>query len=185
MRFVYHASGNSGITLFQPGRFWQRDNFSISGRLQDEETPPDGASLFYAFYATDLDFVPFYFAPKGVARIYLAKAKHHDHFGNGLRLLQIDCAFMDRVLIFGESDKASLESYAFSLYEFDVVDFRKLPTNEYVAESPVTPRAETTYASGLNEIQKREIHVHFVADLTTIFRDLVQAGIRFDAQGHF
>jgi hypothetical protein len=181
---LFHASGEQGVTLFVPRRFWHSADFTRSGRLRDGQEPPEGVEVLDAFYATERKYLPFYFPPPGVRRIQVWAGKHSD-FDASLTALGMDTTNTRRVILIDEADRHRLTGHWCSVYVFDRSAFRRVSPSEWVALAPVAPLGETVLENALEALTVEGVHVEFVPDLAQCFRDLKSRGLAFDAQGDF
>ncbi len=184
MNLVYHASAIQGIPIFHPRPFWHAENFSWSGRLWEGQEPPTDTSVTGLVFATSRYFLPFYFAPSGTRRVYIA-ANKTANYPVGAALLGVDPQSTERILLFDEGSRRALEDHTFSVYAFDAADFRRLPNGEFVSDRSVTPLQETVHRDALSNIVGEGIAAIFVTDLPRTFHDLRTAGVPADAQGDF
>lgn len=183
MAIVYHASDKLGMREFIPRRFWHSADYSRSGNLRDGEVPPPGMTEVSAFYASTLEYLPFYFVPPTVRRLYLSLAKHCD-MPLALTLLNIETPSKN-LLIVTPADAAKLEAYTFSVYEFDAAQFQRVSGSEYIAGQPVRPLREIVYTNARKHLEERRYQIATLPDLDVAFRLMRSHKISFDAQGRF
>ena len=182
---VYKASERIGVTLFEPRPFWASADFSRSGGAADPSTVQPGATVFHGVYATRLDFVPFYFAPRRSPRFSI-DPRANEAAGPLLKRTVGRLRDATRVIWFPMSERADLFNHAVSLYALDAAPFDVLPTREFLARVPVAPVSEVRYESAFAALEDAGWAVSFVKDLPALRQlraDLLAAGVtRYSAE---
>lgn len=185
MDILYHASERQDLTLFTPRRYWHSPSFGRSGRLAEGAEPPEGMSAIRAFYTETWDGVAFYYAPIKLPRLQLYVRKHGAAALAGFKALGYSPGDVPngRMMVFEEEDQARLRAHRFSIYAFHPEKFRRLPSAEYIAEEPVVPCSETKLGDAIAALEARGIVVHLAHDIAASYRELHEAGIKFDTEG--
>ena len=186
---VYKASERAGVTVFEPRPFWATADFSRSGSAADPSKVPPGAAVIHGVYATRLDFVPFYFAPRRSPRFSIDPRGNVQAMQAGpaaRRVLDPIPEDAARAIWFTYADRAAIMREAVSLYVLDSGPFEVLPTREFLARVPVTPLREVRYESAFAALEDAGWHVSFVRDLPALRQlrsDLLAAGVtRYSAE---
>jgi hypothetical protein len=174
---VYHASPRAGIVTFETFLYWVIQD-GTTGRVRVDSTVPSSAATFQGFFATGRYYLPMFFAPFSVKRIYASKKTTLHQLSICLR-----CRVRRRCLIFAASDRRVLEKHGFSIYAFPMELFVQLPAGEYVSYAKQKPLWERAYVDVLANLRREGVDVFFVEALGPILAELKKKGVPFSTQG--
>jgi hypothetical protein len=143
-------------------------------------TVPNGMLVSKGFFASDKPW-PLFFAPSEVKRIGVFACP------SDLTFIEMTKAYPCSgtiTFIFEQHDEAKLKNGEYSIYSFDIKQFRRIPSGEYLAEVPVYPIQETVYENSLSAIIGSGINVVFVDDIEPTYEILKQNRVDFYALRH-
>jgi hypothetical protein len=178
--FVYHVSETRGIEEFVPRKFWHI-NYTHSGPVTAESDLPADAEIISCFYASSEEYAPFYYPPKRCQRLFVWRRKNPESFDRVAELF--GRIKSDKVLVFDQRDRPSLESHEFSVYSFDAREFHRLPNGEYLSHQIVVPVAKVCHRNSLKHLLQAGYQVEFVADLWQTRQQMLDLELRVDSEG--
>jgi len=163
-----------------PRKFWHI-HFERSGPVTEDSDIPPNAEIITCFYASSENYVPFYYPPQDCRRLYVWRQKNPEKFDLVTQIFEH--VESNKILIFDEQDRSSMESHVFFIYSFDIKDFQRLPNGEYVTYQTVIPLKETRHENALKHLLEADYQVEFVKDLSKTQQALLDLGLIVDSEG--
>lgn len=182
MNHLYHVSENGGIRIFKPRAYWHI-NYSLSGRVKENRPIPVGSEVFHVVYGKTAENLPFYFLPRGTARLWLTDKIS----GNNIKLIErfIETDERYQTLFVSEGQQEIIGNHIFFKYIFEPIKFRQLPNGEWVSFEPVKPSRVLGPLNTMKELERNGTRLIFIPNFNDFKMKLLQEGIPFHAEEVF
>jgi hypothetical protein len=183
-KFLYHASPEHDIEQFSPRKFFHKNDFQHSGKLEKDQDPPEGYNVSELVFAAKKETMPFYSLPREIPRILLDLRDK-----NTLRAIkEILPGFSftrKQILFLPEEAKQEIEEHSWSEYAFNKSDFEGVGNNsEFVSRKTVVPAKKKKYKNPLKYLETRGFDVKFISDVHKLYNSLNNYGnVVMDAEG--
>ena len=181
-KYLYHASPNPNIDVFEPRPFAHNEDFTESGIWVDDEPLPEGWKISNLVFAGRKSDMPFYTLPRDTPRLLIRitpKILNNIH-----KIIPNVTGVKKKLLVLPKSMQEDIEKHTWTEYGFDMKQFSLLPgTIDYASKNTVKPVFKKTHSNPLKYIASKGWEIIFVENMVDVYERLSNSGIEFDAEG--
>ena len=181
-KYLYHASPNPDIDVFEPRPFAHNEDFTESGAWVGDEPLPEGWNISNLVFASRRKDMPFYTLPRDTPRLLVyMNPKILDYVRE---IMPSIAGIKKKLLVLPKSMQEKIEKHTWTEYGFDKKQFSLLPgTIDYASKNTVKPVFKKTHRNPLKYIASKGWEIIFVENMVDVYERLSNSGIEFDAEG--
>ena len=181
MKYVFRAQQEKYIREFLPISFYQINGFNKSGIYKNSNGIISEKCMHKAVFATNKEYLPFYFFPKHVNRVFIGRKLHK----NALNIYKELNIKPEQKILFIENKNAQyLLEYEFSIYKFDRSLFEQVSQNEFLCYSKIVPIYEKRIFNPLRAWKQAGFSINYIDNVQQFIMELNKLNAKYDFEIH-